>query len=194
MVTPEILTGRLGNKMFQYAYLYSQMRDGIIPNVYVQNPKYFEKYADEIKQIFSEGIGYLDQVGVHVRRAANPINPAEPKYSENPFYINLCDDTDYYERAMAMFPDDNFLVFSDDPDWAREKFKDNPKVQVMDKGDEVSDFNLLTSCKHLIIANSSFSWWAAYLCPNESKKIIAPRQWFSDGIERTKLPNEWIKI
>ena len=162
-------SGRMGNEMFRHAYLYAQMRDGIIPDIYVQDYRYFEKYANEIKQIFGEGIGYLEQVGIHIRRAANPTNSAEPKYSENPFYVDLCS-TDYYERAMAMFPDDNFLVVSDEPKWCREKFKDNPRVQVMDKGDKVNDFNHLASCKHLIIANSSFSYWAAYLCPNESKK------------------------
>ena len=179
--------------MFQFAYLYAQMKEGVIPDTYLQDEKYFTKYADEIKQLFGQGIGYLSQVGIHIRRGANPINPDEPKYSENPFYTNLSD-TDYYERAMTMFPNEKFLVFSDDPDWCKEKFKDNPDVQVIDKGDEVEDFNLLASCKDLIIANSSFSWWAAYLCPNEGKKIIAPKQWYKDGVERTVCPESWIKI
>lgn len=188
----EITFGRLGNKLFQYAFLYTESRKRGV-DFYFQNPKYFEGYEEEIKQLFGEGIGYLEQVGVHVRRAANPINPSEPKYSENPFYINLSE-TDYYERAMAMFPNEKFIVFSDDPEWCKEKWKDNSNVQVMEKGNEIEDFNLLASCKHFIIANSTFSWWAAYLCPNETKKIIAPRQWYSDGVERTKCPAEWIRI
>src|SRR3990167_9545603 len=183
MIKPEVLTGRLGNKMFQIAYLYARVKDGTIPDWYLQSPEYFEGYEEEIKQLFGEGIGYLTQVGVHIRRAGNPINPNEPKYSENPFYTDLTS-TDYYDRAMALFPEDNFLVFSDDPEWAKEKFKDNPRVQVMDKGDEVSDFNLLASCKHQIIANSSFSWWAAFLNPNPSKKVIAPKQWYADNLKR----------
>lgn len=193
MITPEIITGRLGNKMFQTAYLIAQMKDGLIPDIFVQDPKYFEKYADEIKQLFGKGIGYLEQVGVHVRRGKNPINPDEPAYSDNPFYVNLSE-TDYYDRAMYLFPIDNFLVFSDDPDWCREKFKGNPRVQVMDKGDEVEDFNLLSSCKDIIMANSSFSWWASWLNPNPAKVIVAPKQWYADGIQRTVLPNSWIKI
>ena len=184
--------GRLGNRMFQMAFLYAESRRRGV-DFYFQDPKYFEGYEEEIKQLFGEGIGYLDQVGVHIRRAGNPINPSEPKYSENPFYIDLTS-TDYYERAMSMFPKDNFLVFSDDPEWAKEKFKDNPRVQVMEKGDELEDFNLLASCKHQIIANSSFSWWAAFLNPNPSKKVIAPKQWYSDNLQRTKLPDNWITI
>ena len=64
----------------------------------------------------------------------------------------------------------------------------------MEKGDEIEDFNLLASSKNIIMANSSWSWWAAYLCPNESKKIIAPKNWFSDGVQRIKLPESWIQI
>lgn len=193
MRNPDFFTGRLGNRMFQIAFLYADAKRGLIPDWYLQDPKYFHGYRDEIKQLFGEGIGYLEQVGIHIRRGANPVNPAEPKYSENPFYVNLCD-TDYYERAMEKFPDDDFLVFSDDPDWCKEKFKDNKRVQVMEKGDEIEDFNLLASCKDQIIANSSFSWWAAYLNPNPSKRVIAPKQWYADGVERTKIPNEWEAI
>lgn len=186
-------SGRMGNEMFRHAYLYAQVRKGFIPDFYLQDPKYFEGFEEEIKQMFGDGIGYLEQVGVHVRRGANPTSPDEPKYSDNSFYANL-GDSDYYERAMAMFPNEKFVVFSDDPDWCKEKWKDNPNVQVIDKGDDVEDFNILASCKNLIIANSSWSWWAAYLCPNESKQIIAPKNWFADGVERIKIPNEWTQI
>ena len=131
-------------------------------------------------------------MGVHVRRAANPINPDEPKYSDNPFYIDLTS-TDYYERAMAMFPDEKFVIYSDDPEWCKEHFKGD-NIQVTGRGNEIEDFNLLASSKHIIMANSSWSWWAAYLCPNETKKIIAPKKWFADGVQRVGIPKEWIRI
>lgn len=191
MVNPDAIFGRLGNRLFQGAFLYAKSRE-LGTDFYFQDPAYFEKYELEIKNLFGAGIGFLDQVGVHVRRGLNPSNPNEPKYSENPFYANLCE-TDYYEKAMAMFPNDNFVIFSDDPEYCKEKFKGD-RVQVMEKGDEIEDFNLLASCKHQIIANSSFSWWAAYLNPNLSKTVVAPKQWYADGVERTKLPNEWLTI
>ena len=193
MVNPDKIFGRLGNRLFQYAFLYAESRRRGV-DFYFQDPKYFEGYEEEIKQLFGEGIGYLSQVGVHVRRGANPSNPDEPKYSENPFYINLADDTDYYERAMAMFPNEKFVIFSDDPDYCRERFK-GENIQIMEKGDELADFNLLASCKSIIMANSSFSWWASYLCPNPSKHIVAPKNWYADGNEtRTVIPNTWTKI
>src|SRR3990167_718488 len=190
MIAPEAITGRLGNKMFQIAYLYARVKDGTIPDWYLQDPAYFKGYEDEIKQLFGQGIGYLSQVGIHIRRGKNPFIPLEPKYHENPFYVNLSE-TDYYERAMALFPDDNFLVFSDDQDWCKEKFKDNTRVQVMEKGDEVEDLNLYASCKAQITANSSWSYWGAFLNPNEGKQIIAPKNWYADGNQtRTVIPKE----
>jgi hypothetical protein len=190
----DITFGRLGNRLFQCAFLYAESRKRGI-DWYFQDPKFFESYEEEIKQLFGEGIGYLSQVGVHIRRASNPINPEEPAYHENPFYVDLTK-TDYYERAMSMFPEDKFLVFSDDPDWCKEKFKDNPRVQVMEKGNEIDDFNLQSSCKSNIIANSSYSWWCAYLNPYPNKIIVAPsvKNWYTDGVERTKCPSQWIRI
>ena len=178
-----LFSGRLGNEMFRHAYIYSQMKDGVIPDVYLQDLKHFEKYSEEIKNIFGEGIGFLPFVGVHIRRG---------DYVGNPFYVDLCS-TDYYERAMALFPGKKFLIFSDDPEFCKTRFK-GENLQVMENGTELEDFNTLASCESVIIANSSFSWWAAYLCPNPAKQIIAPKEWHPDGAERTKLPKEWIRI
>ncbi len=193
MINPDILFGRLGNRLFQMAYLYARMKEGVIPDLFLQDPKYFEKYSDDIKKLFGEGIGYLDQVGIHVRRGFNPLVPTEPKYNENPFYVDLFS-TDYYEKAMAIFPNEKFLVFSDEPEWCKEKFKNNPNVQVMEKHDTIEDFNLLASCKGIIGANSSFSWWASYLCSMPNAKIVFPKKWYTDGIERTICPQNWIRL
>jgi hypothetical protein len=176
-------SGRLGNEMFRDAYIYAQYRDGIIPDIYLQDEKYFKKYESEIKERFGTGIGFLPYIGVHVRRG---------DYVNNPFYVDLCS-TDYYDRAMALFPNKQFLIFSDDTAYCREQFKGD-RITVVEGGTELSDFNKLASCEHQIIANSSYSWWAAYLNPNPNKKVIAPLAWHPDGIERTKIPQEWTKV
>lgn len=185
MVPIEKLSGRLGNQLFRHAYLYAQMREGIIPDVYVQDPKYFDKYREEIKELFGDGIGYLAQVGIHVRRG---------DYVGGSFHTDLCL-SDYYENAIALFPGKNFLVFSDDPFWCEDKFKGD-NFQVVFGGSELEDFNQLSSCEAQIISNSSFSWWAAYLCPNPAHRVIAPREnrWFQDGVVRCRLPGEWTQI
>ena len=177
--------------MFQYAYLHSQMRKGHIPDVYVQDAYFFEEVEDEIKAMFGQGIVPIDQVAIHVRRAANPINPDEPEYYENSFYVNLWE-TDYYEKAMAEFPGASFLVFSDDIEWCKKQ----PIFGKCDfsEGDELTDFNRMAGCRGIIMANSSFSWWAAYL---STGKVIAPSydKWYCDGSKtRTVVLPSWKQI
>lgn len=161
------------------------MRSHQIPDIYVQDEKYFAPFADEIKQRFGAEIGFTDYVGIHVRRG---------DYVGNTFHLDLSE-TDYYDKAMALFPNEKFIVFSDDIEWCKSQ-NTFEGCAFSEGNDEVEDFNMLASCKAIIMANSSYSWWAAYLCPNPTKRIIAPREdcWFRDGIIRTKLPLEWERI
>lgn len=180
------MIGGMGNLLFKEAYIYAQMRDKKIPDIYLQDEKYFENHKQEIKDRFSEGIGFMPFTSIHIRRG---------DYLMSYFHTHLWD-TDYYERAITRMPrGTNFLVFSDDPEYCKENFK-GKHFQVMEKTDEVHDFNLMASCENNIIANSSFSWWAAYLNPNPAKRIIAPREdmWFSDRIIRIKLPDNYEQI
>lgn len=174
------LSGRLGNQMFQLAYLHAQMRSGKIPDIYLQDEKYFENYKDEIRQMYSQDISHIDQVSIHVRRG---------DYVRNPFYVDLSK-TNYYERAMEQFPGESFLVFSDDIEWCKDQ-RMFEGCEFSEGNTEVEDLNLMASCKAHIIANSSFSWWAAYISGN---KTIAPKAWYADGIERTVIPKQWIRI
>lgn len=179
--------GRAGNRMFQMAFCYAYAKDNGT-DFYFQDPKFFEKYEKEIKEMYSQNIIPSDYVGIHVRRAGNPTNPAEPNYSDNPFYVDLSK-TDYYERAMNMFPLHDFMVFSDDIEWCKKQplFKN---CIFSDKNEE-EDFNRMAGCRALIIANSSFSWWAGYLCQG---MVVAPKVWYTDGVERTKTPKSWLRI
>lgn len=176
------LTGRLGNQMFQFAFLYAYAKEHNL-DYYFQDEKFFKKYEIEIRNMFSHGIGELPYVAIHVRRT---------DMTTNNFDVNLSE-TDYYERAMEMFPGANFLVFSDDIPWCRNKWATNPRVS-FSTGDEVEDLNKMTSCEHIITANSSFSWWGAYLNPNPNKKVICPKFEYIDRIERRKRPESWIRI
>lgn len=189
MVNPDKLFGRLGNRLFQMAYLYGQAKAGNIPDIYVQDPAYFENCKDELRAILGTDIEPINQVSIHVRRGGNPSNPSEPNYCDNPFYVNLTE-TQYYDKAMAEFPHETFLVFSDDIEWCKEHFKGD-QFEFSEGNDDITDFNLMAGCKGHIIANSSFSWWAAYV---SGKKTVAPKEWYADGVERTKLPKEWKRV
>lgn len=189
MKNPKLIFGRLGNSLFQYAYIYAQMREGKIPDIYVQDPAYFDKYRTEIKQMFRPNPSLIDMVAIHVRRAGNPINSNEPNYSDNPFYVNLID-SGYYEKAMALFPDSDFLIFSDDIEFCK-NYPSFAGCEFSEGKTELEDMNLISSCKGIIMANSSFSFWGAYL---SNAKVVAPKEWYSDKIQRTKLLKEWIKV
>ena len=175
--------------MFQGAYLLAQVDKGLIPDIYVQDEKYFTNVREEVRLMYSQDIpAPVDMVAIHVRRAGNPINPDEPNYSDNPFMVNLCD-TYYYQDAMALFPKEQFLVFSDDIEWCRKQ--DMFAGCEFYHGTELEDMNLMAACKGIIMANSSFSWWSAYL---SNGKVVAPKQYYADGKQRTKLLDSWIQI
>lgn len=107
----------------------------------------------------------------------------------------------YYRNAMdkmaAMIQEPVFYCFSEDLDWVKEQFKDYPydirypKYESDDKG--IDDFRLLSLCNHQITANSSYSWWAAYLNKNENKEIICPCDW-DGGWPLEIYPEKWIKL
>lgn len=187
--------GGLGNLMFKQAYLWAQMRDGVIPDVYLQSEKYFAKYKEEVKNMFGFGIGKIDRVAIHIRRG--------DYLKAHQFHTNLWA-TDYYKRAVELFPTEKFLVFckdNQDPEldradrlWCIENLEPliGGRFEMHMHGSETGDMNVMASCKSIIMANSSFSWWAAYL--GEHEKVITPKDWFTDGIQRTELLPSWTQI
>jgi hypothetical protein len=162
-----------------------------IHSSYLQSYKYFEHNRDLILDTFKMSINersYLTSkynpgllIGVHVRRG-------DYLKVEN-FHTNLTK-THYYQEAMAKFPNQEFLIFSDDPDWAREKF---PNSVVVRENDYL-ELYLMSLCKSLIIANSTFSWWGAWLNKKPNKRIIAPGKWFGPSHPASTedlIPDTW---
>jgi len=188
--------GGLGNLMFKQAYIYSQMRRGLIPDIYVQSDKYWKEFTEEVKLMFSPGGGIIDMVSLHIRRG---------DYLDTDFYVDLTQ-TDYYKEAVKQFPDEEFIVFyrdrqddsrdQDDAGWCIE-YLDRiipGRYRLYSGEDETDDLNMMARCKSNIMANSSFSWWAAFLNNNPNRKVVCPKDWFSDGVMRIDLLDEWIEI
>ena len=130
---------------------------------YMQSEKYFKHCEDLIRVLFAlPSAEYRgDFIAVHVRRG-----------DYNGSHHTLLD-SDYYNRALSLLPKLPIFVFTDDPAAA---LRTVPRADSLLDGDPFDDFNLMTRAKHHIIANSSFSWWAAWLA--NSEKVIAPRDWF----------------
>lgn len=197
MLTPRKIMGGLGNRMFQFAYIYSQVKKGQIPDVYVQDFEYFKNCKEEIRSIYRQGIDKRrEMVALHIRRG---------DYVNNPFYVDLTK-TDYYDKALEYFPNEKFLVFYrdrqgtrdyEDREWVSQWLTEKGvKFEIWEGQNEVDDLNAMASCKGQIGANSSFSIWAGFLNPNEDKKIVMPSKYYADGIKRTKYPDDenWVII
>jgi len=110
---------------------------------------------------------------------------------------------DYYAEGMRRIcerePNARFFVFSDDPQWASAAFSRNEAVTVVGhNGPDTNyeDFRLMSMCRHYVIANSTFSWWAAWLAAQPDKIVIAPRVWFATDIVDAGdvVPQSWMRI
>ena len=103
-------------------------------------------------------------------------------------------------KAVKQMPKDSvFVIFSDDIPWCKANFPDIPEKFVFIEGNsDHEDLLLMSLCNNVIIANSTFSWFAAWLNNNANKKVIAPAKWFGDAYahyDTTDLiPESWIKI
>lgn len=110
--------------------------------------------------------------------------------------------TEYYERAMSYIDKRAekpvYYVFSNDIDWCKNNIKwGNRNVVFREKEMQINDFEelmLMATCKHAIIANSSFHWWGATLIKNKNKIICCPKKWWFDDKPIDIIPNDWVKI
>lgn len=144
----------------------------------------------------AEQIRENNSVSLHVRRGDYVSNPVTTAYH------GVCG-AEWYEAAAKLIEGKvsnlTFFVFSDDYEWAKENLKLNsPAVFIKPSpdGQECNDLHVMSLCKHNIIANSSFSWWGAWLNENPEKIVIAPKNWFAAGSSNTQdlIPKTWIRI
>jgi hypothetical protein len=175
-----------------------------------QSERYFSESAAQIRQelTFNRPLGksFLDfqqkikaanvPISVHVRRGDYVTHP---EFSQSFGFVGL----EYYQKALShlqsRFPDATLFFFSDDPDWVRANIKtDQPHVFVQNNGPDadVDDLQLMSLCRHHVIANSSFSWWGAWLDPHPDNVVIAPQRWFANKPWDTKdlIPSSWLRL
>jgi hypothetical protein len=151
---------------------------------------------DSINKQIADTIGSVNAISLHIRRADYVTSMTTNETH------GTCS-TEYYLRAADMIArqvsSPHFFVFSDDPIWVKENIMlDHPMTFVTNNKDDrnYEDLRLMTICRHHIIANSTFSWWGAWLCLNPKKIVIAPKVWFRKfvGDTRDLIPNSWIRI
>jgi hypothetical protein len=112
-------------------------------------------------------------------------------------------DLSYYQKAICYISErvsnPFFYIFSDDPQWCKQNFNfENMQALFLEHNvgtQSYKDLELMKHCNHFITANSTFSWWAAWLGAENRSIVITPKKWFTYNWESQKLiPNEWIKI
>jgi hypothetical protein len=170
---------------------------------YFQSEYYFKKYADEIIDILQPRIDLLLELKIkysdidfkktaslHIRRG---------DYLILRDYYNQLTIDNYYSKAIEHLTNngvENILIFSDDIKWCKENFKSD-NFYFSEENSEIEDLFLMSFCAHNVIANSSFSWWGAYLNKNKGKIVIAPKKWWgttNNMNENTIIPESWVRL
>jgi len=189
-------------------------RDRIYLIGYWQSEKYFSNIEPIIRSEYSfktlpanrnkeiaERILNDNSVGIHFRRL---YGVSGEKVIRKHKKVYGTPSVQYYKNAIRylqeMYSDLIFFIFSDHIQWVKDNFREQLPLIFVDYNDNESsyeDLRLMSLCKHQIIANSSFSWWAAHLNRNKSKTIIAPKTWFLDRYKNENndiIPESWIRM
>lgn len=184
---------QLNEAAFNYNDIEVDVARNINVNGYFQSEKYFFD-KQEIKRLFqiaNYAPAFEPTCAVHVRRG---------DYVDHPHYYNA--PLSYYRTAMGHIlskePTCTFMVYSDDVQWCKDAFKEFPFNISYNRGSEIEDLKSITECKHFICANSSFSWWGAWLGEKQGSIIIFPERWLMGEFEKKNptddiLPDRWHK-
>jgi Glycosyl transferase family 11 len=186
-----------------------QQQDGTYLNGYWQSEKYFLDVESKLRKEFvfksvpsernAELLTHIineNSVALHVRRG-DYLNKAITA-GHHP----VCS-VEYYDMAIHevinKVSEPIFYIFSDDVDWAMQNLKlpaDTVYVNHNTGAASFEDMRLMSHCKHHIIANSSFSWWGAWLAKHANQIVIAPKNWFANATVDTKdlVPSNWIRL
>lgn len=171
-------------------------------NGYFQSEKYFNNNKEEIKTLLSPSVELRNKLyikypkleskntcSIHIRRGD---------------YIGLqnhhpVQTIDYYKKAIELIGLDKlYLIFSDDILWCKSNFNFLKNCIFVENNLDYEDLYLMSYCNDNIIANSSFSWWGAWLNENPNKRVVAPKNWF--GVSKSSLVTDdlycdkWIKL
>ncbi len=196
-------------KHFHFNPEFFKLKGNIYLKGYWPSEKYFKSIESVIRDDFSfknepdrknkkvlEKISKVNSVSIHIRRGDYVLN------KKTNAYHGLCP-LKYYKKAIqiikARTKTPTFFVFSDDIKWCKKNIKIDKNITFIDFNNRYKnyeDMRLMSNCKHNIIANSSFSWWGAWLNKNKNKIVIAPKKWFRDPSINTKdlISKLWLRV
>jgi hypothetical protein len=192
---------------FNYSDNFLNIKNNTYIEGYFQTEKYFNSIRGDVIDSFTlknkasaesskiiDQIKNSDSVSLHVRRGDYVSNKNANKFH------GLIGET-YYKKAIALInkkiKNPKYFIFSDEIEWVKNSF-DLPKnsVYITHNKSGIEDMRIMIECKHNIIANSSFSWWGAWLGQAKDKVVIAPKQWFLHNNTNISdvIPERWSQI
>lgn len=163
-----------------------------IKNILIKDFK-FPGERNDNKQKILDIIKKRQSVSVHVRRGDyfnnNQVNEIHGNCGLE-YYLTALD------IIKGKIQNPQIFIFSDDLDWVKENMDFGERVIYVEGLEAGDDMFLMTQCNHNIIANSSFSWWGAWLNPNPGKVVIAPLKWFNTNVKNAEdiIPESWVKL
>lgn len=179
------------------------------PNVYLDGYWGSEAHFKPIEALLRQTLSVrtpLAGQNLHMADSIQACNAVSVHYRRGDYVTNpdcLVTSEDYYRQAVKHIADrvenPHFFIFSDEPQWLRENFRISHPFTVVDINNaetNYEDMRLMNLCQHNIIANSTFSWWGAWLNANPAKIVVAPYRWFkrSDFNEASITPPGWIRL
>lgn len=171
-----------------YTPAFERLRGDVYLDGYWQSERYFAPVADAVRteltlpgplpdpaRAAADAIRASEAVSVHVRRGDYVTNPtfAATHGALEPAYHRKA-----AARVAEGLAEPAFFVFSDEPDWVRAHLDLGAPFTVVEGGSPQADLHLMSLCRRHAVANSSFSWWGAWLCAHPDKRVVAPRRWF----------------
>lgn len=182
--------------------------NSVLLDGYWQSPFFFSEFEKQIRKDF-EFINKVENETGEIKEMLNLIestnsvmlNVRRTDYLNTSFHGVM--GLDYLNQSKEIIEskveNPHYFIFSDDVEWCREniQFENMTLVDHRYKGEKFGFYlQLMSKCKHFIIPNSTFAWWAAWLNTDENKIVIAPKQWFTDNSINTTdlIPSNWIRI
>lgn len=185
------------NAYVEQSHSYNQIpySDGLFLDGYFQSELYFKSKREELLNLydFSYRKNEIDDFLKTIPRPIVSVHIRKGDYIPHTHIFNILTD-EYYKEAMSIYKNCSFLFFSDDLDFIKQKYSNFYQSTF---NDEILDLILMSLCDHNIIANSSFSWWGAWLNKTPDKIVVGPKKWFSDQSNidsKDIIPKTWIQI
>lgn len=175
----------INENSFSFNETFFNIGDNKNINGYFQSEKYFKHVENDIRTLFSFKSDVMER-----NKQILPLNTVTTSihlrlgdYRQYPNHHPICN-IKYYREAIDIINSDVYIIFSDEPDSANAFFNFIKNKIIINTKNEEDDLFLMSNCANNIIANSSFSWWGAWLNKYKDKQIIAPKKWFGDAYSK----------